>query len=138
MDKRRLLIAFPIYVVGLTVINVLGYSLGFGDGGPIPVWLWIAFSLVSVLVVVVIIAYIGNRYAGRTFPREKNRAYITLAIALVVTNIFESICFELFEVRTVWASIPVAVVSYLITIGILYWRSAGLEKSSIPDGHGDV
>lgn len=138
MNKKRILIGFPIYVIGLTVINVLGYSLGFGDPGPIPAWLWVIFVLVSIAVAVTIIAFVGGRFAGRTFPPDKNRTYVTLIIIIVVINVFDSIFFDLLEVRTVLSSIPVAIAAYLITLGILYWRSKGTKSSEVSNGQSDA
>ncbi|BCQ09612.1 hypothetical protein JMUB5695_03062 [Mycobacterium heckeshornense] len=122
INMRRAAILLPVYVVLMAAVDTVFNSAGFRAKNDLPWWLVIGFTVVA-LAIFLIVAWFLAQKARHKVPVQRERVYIGFLIALIISGFVDDglrgLTSLLFHSRSIWISIPVYIISYVVLLTLL-------------------
>jgi predicted permease len=132
IDMRRAVLLLPIYVALMVGVDALFNSAGLNTRNDLPLWLVIAFTIMALAVFVIVAWFLVQKVRGKV-PVKRERAYAGFLIALVISGFVDDglkgLTSLLFHSRSIWISIPVYILSYvvLLAVGVYVLRKVAVR-----------
>jgi hypothetical protein len=122
INMRRAALLLPVYVALMTVVDLIRNSASFTVKNNLPWWLIIGFTIVALAVFVIVAWFLTQKAQGRV-PVQRERVYIGFFVALVISgfvdDVLKGVASLLFHTRSIWISIPLYIISYVVLLTLL-------------------
>lgn len=122
LDMRRAILLLPVYVVLMIGADSLFHHTKLNTRNDLPWWLIVAFTIMSLAVFLVVAWFLVQKARGKV-PVKRERVYAGFLIALIVSGFvndaLKGLAALLFHSRTIWISIPLYILSYVVLLALL-------------------
>lgn len=122
INMRRVVLLLPVYVALMIGVDSLFNSAGLTTKNNLPWWLIIAFTVMAIAVFLIVGGFLVQKARGKV-PANRERAYIGFLVALVISGFVDDglkgLTWLLFGSRSIWLSIPLYILSYVVLLAVL-------------------
>jgi hypothetical protein len=129
INMRRAVLLLPVYVVLMAAADSIFNSAGLKTKNDLPLWLIIGFTVVALAVFLIVTWFLAQKSRGKV-PVQRERAATGFIIALVVSGFVDDglrgLASLVFHSRSIWISIPVYVLSYVVLLALIVLIVNGL------------
>lgn len=125
MDVRKVLLGWLIYVPVATVVYALLLNGKFGRGGELPGWLIAAASVLAVVAIAQLIYWMRGVATGRVSrdrARDVSGFFWMIAITGAIGDMLAVVAEIAFGAGALWLMIPIATITYALSVGWMYHR----------------
>jgi protein-S-isoprenylcysteine O-methyltransferase Ste14 len=122
INMRRAVLLLPVYVVVMAGLDSIFNSAHFKTNNDLPWWLVIGFSLAALAVFLIVAWFLAEKARGKVSV-QRERAYGGFFGALIISGFVDDglrgLASLLFHSRSIWISIPLYILSYVVLLAVL-------------------
>jgi H+/Cl- antiporter ClcA len=122
INMRRAVLLLPVYVVLMAGLDSIFNSARFKTNNDLPWWLVIGFTLAALAVFLIVAWFLTQKARGK-IPVQRERAFAGFFGALIISGFVDDglrgLASLLFHSRSIWISIPLYILSYVVLLAAL-------------------
>jgi H+/Cl- antiporter ClcA len=122
INMRRVVLLLPVYVVLMVSLDSIFNSARFKTDNDLPWWLLIGFTLAALAVFLIVAWFLAQKARGKV-PVQRERVYAGFLGALIISGFVDDglrgLASLLFHSRSIWISIPLYILSYVVLLAVL-------------------
>ncbi len=122
INMRRAVLLLPVYVVLMMAADSIFNAAAFSSKNDLPWWLIVGFAAAAIAVFFFVAWFLVQKGRGDV-PVQRERAATGFIIAIIISGFVDDglrgLASLLFHSKSIWISIPVYILSYVVLLTLL-------------------